>query len=112
MVRTRELIREKSPRVKEERAALQRAGERWTGPTAVTGRERACAGNRNGSGRGPTRPGSSSSNSARIPGQIEAIRQAYGPAVHHVHLDAEEEELRRRYAKEVTGRGSCLNTRK
>jgi adenylosuccinate synthase len=37
--------------------------------------------------------------SVRIPGQIEAIRQAYGPAVHHVHLFAEDDELRDRYAQ-------------
>src|SRR5271165_350484 len=37
--------------------------------------------------------------SARIPGQIEAIRKAYGPAVHHVHLYAEDAELQQRYAQ-------------
>jgi hypothetical protein len=35
--------------------------------------------------------------SVRIPRQIKAIRQAYGPAVYHVHLYAGDDELRSRY---------------
>ncbi len=37
------------------------------------------------------------SDSARIPGQIEAIRRIYGVEVRHVHLTATDEELRERY---------------
>jgi adenylosuccinate synthase len=48
---------------------------------------------------GPTPTGMFVVDSVRIPGQIEAIRQAYGPAVHHVHLYAEDDELRQRYAQ-------------
>ena len=33
----------------------------------------------------------------RIPGQIEAIRKAYGAEVHHIHLTATDEELQKRY---------------
>ena len=35
--------------------------------------------------------------SVRILGQIDAIRRAYGAAVHHIHLAATKEELRKRY---------------
>jgi adenylosuccinate synthase len=37
--------------------------------------------------------------SARIPGQVKAIRDAYVTAVHHIHLDASDETLARRYAE-------------
>jgi adenylosuccinate synthase len=35
--------------------------------------------------------------SARIPGQVKAIRDAYSSAVHHIHLTANEDELQTRY---------------
>jgi adenylosuccinate synthase len=35
--------------------------------------------------------------SVRIESQIEAIRQAYGPRVFHIHLEASDDELARRY---------------
>ena len=87
------------PRVKDERRALQRAGERldradnggWVRESLVRVIETAQA--------GTTPTGMFVVDSVRIPGQIEAIRQAYGPAVHHVHLYAEENELRQRYAQ-------------
>lgn len=39
--------------------------------------------------------------SVRIPGQIEAIRKAYGAEVHHIHLTATDDELRKRYDSRV-----------
>jgi adenylosuccinate synthase len=97
IVRTRDFIKERVPRVKDERRALQRAGERldrsdngaWVGEGLVRVIEAAQF--------GATPTGLFVVDSIRIPGQIEAIRRAYGPAVHHVHLYAEEEELRARY---------------
>ena len=98
-VRTREFIKKRLPRVKDERRALQRAGERldradngaWVREGLVGVIEAAQA--------GTTPTGMFVVDSVRIPGQIEAIRQAYGPAVHHVHLYAEDDELRHRYAQ-------------
>jgi adenylosuccinate synthase len=97
IVRTREFIRERVTRVKDERRALQRAGERldridngaWVREGLVRVIETAQA--------GTTPTGLFVVDSVRIPGQIEAIRQAFGPAVHHVHLYAEDNELRERY---------------
>lgn len=99
LVRTREFIKERVPRVKDERRALQRAGERldradngaWVREGLVRVIEAAQA--------GTTPTGMFIVDSVRIPGQIEAIRQAYGSAVHHVHLYAEDDELRQRYAQ-------------
>jgi adenylosuccinate synthase len=99
IVRTRDFIKERLTRVKDERRALQRAGERldradngaWVREGLVRVIEAAQA--------GTTPTGMFVLDSVRIPGQIEAIRQAYGPAVHHVHLYAEDEELAQRYAQ-------------
>ena len=100
VVRTREFIKERLPRVRNERRSLQRAGERldradngaWVREGLVRVIETAQAGS--------TPTGMFIVDSVRIPGQIEAIRQAYGPAVHHVHLYAEDDELQQRYARE------------
>ena len=97
VVRTRDFIKERSPRVKDERRSLQRAGEKldrtdngaWVREGLVRVIEDAQT------GAVPT--GLFVVDSVRIPGQIEAIRQAYGPAVHHVHLYAADDELRSRY---------------
>lgn len=99
VVRTRDIIKERPPRVKNERRALQRAGERldradngaWVREGVVRIIETAQA--------GTTPTGMFVVDSVRIPAQIEAIRQAYGPAVHHVHLYAEDSELGQRYAQ-------------
>jgi len=99
VVRTREFIKERIARVKDERRALQRAGERldradngaWVREGLVRVIESAQA--------GATPTGMFVVDSVRIPGQIEAIRQAFGPAVHHVHLYAEDDELQQRYAQ-------------
>jgi adenylosuccinate synthase len=99
VIRTREFIKKRLPRVKDERRALQRAGERldradngaWVREELVGVIEAAQA--------GTTPTGTFVVDSVRIPGQVEAIRQAYGPAVHHVHLYAEDDELRQRYAQ-------------
>jgi adenylosuccinate synthase len=99
VVRTREFIKERLPKARDERRALQQAGERldradggaWVREDLVRVIERAQA--------GTTPTGMFVLDSVRIPGQLEAIRQAYGPAVHHVHLYAEDGELRLRYAQ-------------
>ena len=97
IIKTRELILKKAPRTKPERKALQRAGQKfdnkdggaWVGEalqreidTCVTGQ---------------TPRGLYVVDSVRILGQINAIRRAYGAEVHHIHLTATEEELRKRY---------------
>ena len=99
IVRTRDFIREQFPRLKNERRALQRAGERldradngaWVREGLVRVIETAQA--------GATPSGLFVVDSVRIPGQIEAIRQAYRSAVHHVHLYAQDDELRFRYER-------------
>jgi adenylosuccinate synthase len=98
VIRTRDLIRQQAPRVKEERAALQRAGERldkadggaWVKNALVRFIEEHVG--------GPVAGGFFVVDSARISGQVTAIREAYGTAVHHIHLDAADDVLAVRYA--------------
>jgi adenylosuccinate synthase len=99
IIKTRDLIRQQLPKVKEERGALQRAGEKldrtdggsWVKNALVRFIETA---------QGGTTPiGLFVVDSARIPGQINAIRDAYGTAVHHIHLNAPDTELEARYKR-------------
>lgn len=96
IIKTRELILKKAPKTKPERKSLQRAGQRldrkdggaWVGEAL----QRAVS-----YATGQTPKGLYVVDSVRILGQIKAIRRAYGAEVHHIHLTATEEELRKRY---------------
>ena len=97
IIKTRELILKKAPKTKPERKALQLAGQRldnkdggaWVGEAL----QRAI----DSYATGPTPKGLYVVDSVRIPGQIKSIRRAYGAEVHHIHLTATDEELRKRY---------------
>lgn len=97
IIKTRELILKKAPKTKPERKALQRAGQRldkqdggaWVGEALQRSIDIFAT--------GQTPKGLYVVDSVRIPGQIEAIRRAYGAEVHHIHLTATDEELRKRY---------------
>jgi adenylosuccinate synthase len=102
LIKTRDLIRTQSPQVKEERAALQRAGERldrtdggaWVKNALVRFIEENTVGS--------TATGFFVLDSARIAGQVRAVREAYGAAVHHIHLDASDAVLAERYVARST----------
>jgi adenylosuccinate synthase len=97
IIKTRELILKKAPKTKPERKALQLAGQRldrkdggaWVGEALQRSIDNYAT--------GQTPKGLYVVDSVRIPGQIEAIRRAYGAEVHHIHLTATDEELRNRY---------------
>jgi adenylosuccinate synthase len=102
IVKTRDLIKRYLPNVKDERRSLQLAGERldraygghWVKNALVRLIE---------SIQGGTVPtGLFVVDSIRIPGQITAIREAFGSTVHHIHLDAPDAELAGRYATRGT----------
>ena len=102
VIKTRDLIRKQLPRVPEERAALQRAGEKldrvdgggWVKNALVRFIEDNVG--------GPAASGLFVIDSARISGQVKAVRDAYGTAVHHIHLDASDAVLANRYVKRGT----------
>jgi adenylosuccinate synthase len=92
-IRTQELIRTLKPDVPLEREPLQKAGEtldRETGGTWVS---------RGLEGRLAREDAAVSVvvDSVRIKGQIDVLREAYGPIVVHVHLTAPLEDLEARY---------------
>jgi adenylosuccinate synthase len=98
VIKTRELIKLQLPSVKDERTALQRAGEKldredggaWVGNALA----RSIESEQSVESRAPIVV----VDSVRIPGQIGAIRNGFGTAVHHIHLTAEFNELSRRYS--------------
>jgi adenylosuccinate synthase len=99
IVKTRDLILQQVRKVDEERGALQRAGERldradggqWVKNALVRIVER--------DQQGETPTGLYVVDSVRIPGQVAAIREAFGNAVHHIHLTAPDDELQGRYSR-------------
>ena len=97
IIKTSELILKKAPRIKPERKALQRAGQRFDKKDggAWVGEALQCI--IDASGTGHTPKGLYVVDSVRILGQIAAIRRAYGAEVHHIHLTATEDKLCARY---------------
>ena len=96
-VKTRDLIVAASPRTRKTRLALQRAGnklDKERGASWITDELLRVIEERESS----TPEGLYVVDSVRKKEQVEAIRYAFGSAVvHHIHLDAEETELKRRY---------------
>jgi adenylosuccinate synthase len=92
-LKTKDLIKELATHIKPERDALQRLGEsldrRTNGQWVRDGLVRRLSSLSDGA--------TILVDSVRIEAQIEAIRQAYGPRVFHIHLDASDDELARRY---------------
>ena len=96
IIKTKDLIISKKPRVKQERGALQKAGQsldkqdggKWVAEALQLEIDRTST---------TTPSGLFVIDSVRIKGQIDAIRTAYGAEVHHIHLTASEEELERRW---------------
>lgn len=99
VIKTRDLIRKQLPSVREERAALQRAGEKLDRADGGTWVKNALVRFIEDNVGGPTATGLFVIDSVRILGQVKAVRDAYGTAVHHIHLDATDLVLADRYAK-------------
>lgn len=99
VIKTRDLIRKQLPNVREERRALQRAGERLDSSDGGAWVRNALVRYIEDHGEGTEPNGLFIVDSVRIHGQVGAIRQAYGSAVHHIHLDAADSVLSERYLK-------------
>jgi adenylosuccinate synthase len=102
IIKTRDLIKQQLPRVKDERGALQRAGERLDGADGGAWVKNALSRFIEAQQTTSLASGLYVVDSVRIPGQVNAIREAFGSAVHHIHLTAADEELERRYLKRGT----------
>ena len=95
-IKTRDLIVAAKPKAAKTRRGLQRAGnalDKSFGPQWIVNQLYRQIDDRGGA----TAEGLYVVDSVRKEEQISAIRDAYGPAVHHIHLDAEASELRSRY---------------
>jgi len=101
-IKTRDLIKHQMPRVKDERRALQRAGERLDSADGGAWVKNALSRFIEAQQSGSLATGLFVVDSVRIPGQVKAIREAFGSAVHHIHLTAADEELERRYLSRGT----------
>jgi adenylosuccinate synthase len=99
VVKTRDLIKQQLPKVKDERGALQRAGEKLDKADGGNWVKDALARFIEAANEGSTPRGLFVIDSVRIRGQVAAVREAFGSAVHHIHLTASEPILRDRYAK-------------
>lgn len=98
VIKTRQLIKTMRPETRDERAALQRAGEALDkhdgGKWVATALARLIA----DAPKADQRPTMFVVDSVRIRGQIDAVRAAFNMAVHHIHLTASRKELARRFA--------------
>ncbi len=97
IIKTRDLILEAKPRTKPVRRSLQLAGQALDNADGGAWVGQALAEVLEGRKKGSTPTGLYVVDSVRISGQIDAIRKAYGAEVHHIHLTAKEEELKRRF---------------
>lgn len=102
VVKTRDLIKQQLPRVRDERGALQRAGEKLDRADGGAWVKDALARFIEAKSTDTTPRGLFVIDSVRIRGQVAAIREAFGTAVHHIHLTASEEVLKKRYADRGT----------
>jgi adenylosuccinate synthase len=99
VIKTRDLIQKQIPNVRTERTALQKAGERLDRADGGSWVKNALVRFIEDNVGGPVASGFFVVDSVRIAGQVKAVRDAYGPAVHHIHLDASDSVLAERYAK-------------
>ena len=97
IVKTKDLILRMLPKTKEERGKLQRAGQRLDNADGGVWVAEALQRMIDEGTPGRTPEGLFVVDSVRIRGQIDAVRKAYGAEVHHIHLTASPEELRKRY---------------
>ena len=102
IIKTRDLIRTQLPHVKEDRASLQRGGEKLDRADGGSWVKNALVRLIEDKVGGPVATGFFVIDSVRIPGQVRAVREAFGAAVHHIHLDASDTVLADRYAKRST----------
>ena len=99
VVKTRDLIKQQLPKIKDERGDLQRAGEKLDRADGGAWVKNALARFIEAANEGSTPSGLFVVDSVRIRGQVAAVREAFGTAVHHIHLTASEPVLRERYSK-------------
>ena len=102
IIKTKELILKARPRTGRERRKLQLAGQRLDNKDGGNWVAKELQRTIDAATKGQSLRGMFVVDSVRIPGQVEAVRKAYGVAVHHIHLTATPEELRTRYGQRLS----------
>lgn len=102
IIRTRDLISAARPETPNTRSALQKAGQALDKADGGAWVKTALARVIEGTVVDGVQPDLFVIDAVRIRGQIEAVRDAFGPEVHHVHVTASDAELARRYEERPT----------
>lgn len=97
VIKTKDLIIRKLPKIKIERRSLQRAGEKLDKDDGGQWVAEALQREIDANSQRQTPSGLYVVDSVRIEGQVNAIRQAYGPEVFHIHVKADPKVLKQRY---------------
>lgn len=97
VIKTKDLIIRKLPKIKIERRSLQRAGEKLDKDDGGQWVAEALQREIDANSQRPTPSGLYVVDCVRIEGQVNAIRRAYGPEVFHIHVKADPKVLKQRY---------------
>lgn len=97
VIKTKDLIIRKLPKIKIERRSLQRAGEKLDKDDGGQWVAEALQREIDAHSQRQTPSGLYVVDSVRIEGQVNAIRRAYGPEVFHIHVKADPKVLKQRY---------------
>lgn len=97
VIKTKDLIIRKLPKIKIERRTLQRAGEKLDKNDGGQWVAEALQREIDANSQRQTPSGLYVVDSVRIEGQVNAIRRAYGPEVFHIHVKADPKVLKQRY---------------
>lgn len=97
VIKTKDLIIRKLPKITIERRSLQRAGEKLDKDDGGQWVAEALQREIDANSQRPTPSGLYVVDCVRIEGQVNAIRRAYGPEVFHIHVKADPKVLKQRY---------------
>jgi adenylosuccinate synthase len=97
VIKTKDLIIRKLPKITIERRSLQRAGEKLDKDDGGKWVAEALQREIDANSQRPTPSGLYVVDCVRIEGQVNAIRRAYGPEVFHIHVKADPKVLKQRY---------------
>ncbi|SLK04708.1 adenylosuccinate synthetase [Novosphingobium mathurense] len=97
VIKTKDLILRKLPKITIERRSLQRAGEKLDKDDGGQWVAEALQREIDANSQRPTPSGLYVVDCVRIEGQVNAIRRAYGPEVFHIHVKADPKVLKQRY---------------
>lgn len=97
VIKTKDLIVRKLPKITIERRSLQRAGEKLDKDDGGQWVAEALQREIDANSQRPTPSGLFVVDCVRIEGQVNAIRRAYGPEVFHIHVKADPKVLKQRY---------------